>query len=85
MRVSTESPPPGGKAKVGGIVRSNMYYMLVSSLPALPPRLDVDRLPITLERLQARLRMLEPEDAQEISRMLDILGLAWSRPVRGGQ
>jgi hypothetical protein len=51
--------------------------MLISSLPALPPRFDVDRLRITRERLQARLRMLEPEDAQEISRMLDIL--AWSR------
>jgi hypothetical protein len=58
-------------------VRSNTYYLLISSLPALPPRLDVDRLPITLERLQARLRMLEPEDAQEINRMLDIL--TWSR------
>jgi hypothetical protein len=57
-------------------VRSNTYHMLISSLPALPPRLDVDRLPITLERLQARLRMLEPEDAREIYRMLDIL--AWS-------
>ena len=45
--------------------------MLISSLPALPPRFDVERLPITLERLQARLRMLEPEDAEEISRMLD--------------
>src|SRR5262245_9554331 len=51
--------------------------MLICSLPALPPRFDVDRLPITLERLQARLRMLEPEDAQTIGRMLDIL--AWSR------
>jgi Protein of unknown function (DUF2764) len=69
----------GGKAKGGGIVRSNAYYLLIASLPALPPRLDVDRLPITRERLQARLRMLEPEDAQTISRMLDILGLAWSR------
>ena len=58
-------------------MRSNAYYMLISSLPALPPRLDVDRLPITLERLQARLRMLDPEDAQEIGRMRDIL--AWSR------
>jgi hypothetical protein len=58
-------------------VRSNAYYMLIASLPALPPRLDVDRLPITLERLQGRLRMLEPEDAQEINRMLAIL--AWSR------
>jgi len=36
-----------------GIMRSNSYYMLISSLPALPPRFDVDRLPITLERLQA--------------------------------
>jgi uncharacterized protein DUF2764 len=53
-----------------------MYYMLVSSLPALPARFDVDRLPITLERLQSRLRMLEPEDAREISRMLDVL--RWS-------
>ncbi len=58
------------------MVRSNTYYMLISSLPALPPRLDVDRLPISLERLQGRLRMLEPQDAREIERMLDIL--AWS-------
>jgi hypothetical protein len=57
-------------------VRSNTYYLLICSLPALPPRFDVDRLPITLERLQGRLRLLEPEDAREISRMLDFL--AWS-------
>jgi hypothetical protein len=38
-------------------------------------------LPITFERLQGRLRMLEPEDAQQIERMLDILGLAWSRQL----
>jgi Protein of unknown function (DUF2764) len=48
-------------------------------LPALPPRFEIDRLHITLERLQARLRMVEPEDADEIHRMLDIL--AWSRQV----
>jgi len=51
--------------------------MLVSSLPALPPRFDAGRLPITLERLQGRLSMLQPDDAQEISRMLEIL--EWSR------
>jgi len=51
--------------------------MLVSSLPALPPRFDVDRLPITFERLQGRLRMLEPEDAEEIERMLAVL--RWGR------
>jgi hypothetical protein len=56
---------------------SRSYYMLVSSLPALPPRFDAGRLPISLERLQGRLRMLEPDDAQEISEMLEILG--WSR------
>jgi len=53
--------------------------MLICSLSALPPRFDVDRLPITFERLQARLRMLEPEDAQVINRLLDILG--WTRQV----
>jgi hypothetical protein len=57
-------------------MRSNSYYMLISSLPALPTRFDVDRLPLTLERLQARLRMLEPEDAEEIDRMLGVL--SWS-------
>jgi Protein of unknown function (DUF2764) len=58
-------------------LRSNAYYMLISSLPPLPPRFEVDRLPITLERLQNRLRMLEPEDAQEIDRMFKVL--RWSR------
>jgi len=52
------------------------YYMLISSLPALPTRFEADRLPITLERLQSRLRMLDPEDAEEIGRMLDVL--KWS-------
>jgi len=47
--------------------------MLISSLPALPLRFDVERLPITFERLQGRLRMLEPEDAEEIERMLAVL------------
>ena len=53
--------------------RSNAYYMLVSALPSLSPRFEVDLLPITLERLQSRLRMLEPEDADEIRGMLDVL------------
>src|SRR5260370_40220484 len=61
------------------VVSPHSYYMLISSLPALPARFEVDRLPITLERLQARLRMLEPEDAQTINRMLDILD--WSRQI----
>jgi hypothetical protein len=53
--------------------RSNSYHMLISSLPALPPRFDVERLPITFERLQGRLRMLKPEDAEEIARLLAVL------------
>src|SRR5262245_64456300 len=57
--------------------RSNSYHMLISSLPALPPRFDVERLPISFERLQGRLRMLEPEDAEEIERMLAVL--RWGR------
>jgi Protein of unknown function (DUF2764) len=56
---------------------SNSYHMLISSLPALPPQFDAGPLPITLERLQDRMRMLEPEDAREISRMSEILG--WTR------
>jgi hypothetical protein len=53
--------------------------MLVSSLPALSARFDTDKLPIREERLQERMRMLEPEDAATINRMLDIL--AWNRQV----
>ena len=56
---------------------SNTYHMLISSLPPLPPRFEADRLPITLERLQNRLHMLEPDDAQEIDRMVEVL--RWSR------
>ncbi len=56
---------------------SNSYHMLISSLPPLPPRFDGARLPISQERLLDRLRMLEPEDAQEMRRMLDVL--QWSR------
>jgi hypothetical protein len=51
--------------------------MLICSLPPLPSRLDEMRRPITLERLQNRLRMLEPSDAAEMGRMLAIL--QWSR------
>ena len=56
---------------------SNSYHMLVASLPPLPPHFEVDRLPITAERLQDRLRMLEPDDAREMAHMLNVL--QWSR------
>lgn len=55
----------------------NRYHMLISSLPPLPTRFEVDRLPISPERLRDRLRMLEPEDAIEIELMIEIL--KWGR------
>jgi hypothetical protein len=58
-------------------LRSKAYHMLICSLPPLPSRLEEIRRPITLERLQNRLRMLEPSDVAEIDRMLAILH--WSR------
>jgi len=58
-------------------LRWNAYHMLVCSLPPLPSRLEEMRRPMTLERLQNRLRMLEPSDAAEMGRMLAIL--QWSR------
>src|SRR6266851_8925466 len=78
MSVNRNLFPIGG-SQDRAVVRSDSYCMLISSLPTLPPRFEVDRLPITLERLQGRLRLLEPEDADAINRMLDIL--AWSRQV----
>lgn len=62
--------------------RSHSYYMLVSSLPPLPARFDSERLPISLERLQGRLAMLEPEDAEETDRLFEIL--SWSRQFEEG-
>ncbi len=55
----------------------NNYYQLISSLQPLPPRIDAARLPISRERLQDRLHMLEPEDQAEMDRMIKVL--AWSR------
>ena len=57
-------------------LRSTSYHMLIASLPPLPTRFDVDRLPISLERLEDRLRLLEPEDAREMDRFLDVV--KWS-------
>ena len=53
------------------------YYTLVASLPALPPRFDVDRCPITWPRLEMRLRMLHAADQLTLKRLVDFL--AWDR------
>jgi hypothetical protein len=59
------------------MARQRAYHTLIASLPALPARFDVDRSPITWPRLEDRLRMLAPEDAQTLQRLLDFL--AWDR------
>ena len=43
------------------------YYMLIASLPALPPHFEVQRDPITRPRLDERLKMLEPEDGGQVT------------------
>ena len=42
------------------------YYTLVASLPHLPWVEEAEVLPINKERLMARLRMLDPEDLEDI-------------------
>lgn len=44
------------------------YYTLIASLPRLPRFDRAQRLPINRERLDERLRMLEPEDAELVER-----------------
>jgi Protein of unknown function (DUF2764) len=57
--------------------RGRAYHTLIASLPALPARFDVDRCPITWPRLEDRLKMLAPDDAETLQRLLDFL--AWDR------
>ena len=55
-----------------------MYYMLIGSLPALPPHFErAEQVPISKLRLQERLRMLEPEDALTVEKLTDFL--VWDR------
>lgn len=53
------------------------YITLVSSLPALPRFDQAERLPINRERLDTRLRMLEPDDRALVERTASFL--AWQR------
>ena len=58
--------------------RSTTYYTLIGSLPALPSRFDdSQRVPISELRLEARLKMLEPRDAEIVEAMADFL--VWER------
>jgi hypothetical protein len=53
------------------------YTFLISSLPALPARFDVARLPISAPALEERLLRLPVEDSALLERMRDLL--FWDR------
>ncbi len=58
--------------------RSNQYYTLIGSLPALPRHFaQAERVPISPRQLDQRLRMLSPEDAQVVESLRDFL--IWER------
>ncbi len=44
------------------------YYTLIASLPHLPRFEKAERLPISRLKLEQRLRMLDPEDAEQLAR-----------------
>jgi len=58
-------------------MRRRVYYTLMASLPPLPRFDQAERLPISRERLQARRRMLEPEDESLLE--ASVAFLAWER------
>ena len=47
--------------------RPPRYYMLVASLPYLPPLFAANKPPMSRERLEARMDMLDPDDRRELS------------------
>ena len=57
--------------------RSPKYYMLVASLPYLPPLFAANKPPMSRERLESRLNMLSDEDRHELRVMEDLMH--WNR------
>ncbi|MCG8462115.1 MAG: hypothetical protein MI919_38010 [Holophagales bacterium] len=49
------------------------YYTLMASLPALEPPFEEERPPMSRIRLEQRLRMLEPDDARELSALESVM------------
>ncbi|MEW6356718.1 MAG: DUF2764 family protein [Planctomycetota bacterium] len=58
------------------MIRRRYYYMLMVSLPYLPRFDRAERLPINRDRLQDRLRMLEPDDADRVASLMSFRGWA---------
>jgi hypothetical protein len=60
------------------MTKSTTYYTLIGSLPALPRHFEeAERVPISSRRLDERLKMLEPRDADVIELMSKFL--VWDR------
>lgn len=57
--------------------RSPRYYMLMASLPYLPPLFVANKPPISRERLEGRLEMLADEDRRELEVIEDLMH--WDR------
>lgn len=57
---------------------STTYYTLIGSLPALPREFaEAERVPISQLKLDERLKMLQPHDAEVVEEMSDFL--TWER------
>ena len=55
------------------MARSTTYYTLIGSLPALPRRFEqAERVPISRLKLDERLKMLTPQDAEEVTAPVDV-------------
>ena len=59
------------------MARSPRYYMLMASLPPLPPYFTSDQTPISRLRLDRRLAMLERDDREELAEIEDLM--RWDR------
>lgn len=58
------------------------YYTLVTSLPPLPHFERAERLPISPYRLEQRLRMLDAEDAAQLTLSKELIDWRPARPFR---
>lgn len=59
------------------MARTRWYYMLMTSLPALPPLFTTSQTPMSRLRLEKRLSLLDEKDAAELSHIEDVMH--WDR------
>jgi len=58
------------------MARPPRYYMLVASLPYLPPLFAATQPPMSRERLESRLDMLDDDDRRELTALEDLMRFA---------